>query len=226
MKKLTTAIVLILVCVLGYAQQTEQRSIASFSGVQSSAGVDVYLKKGDKESVKVEITSGRITDVITEVGGTSLRISMKSGSRQVRGVKVYVTYVELDKLEASSGSNIFSEETIKGSEMIIHATSGASIEVVVEAKSVIAESNSAGEIEIKGSTKLLEAEADSGGVLDAYDLQAETVDAEASSAGALKVSVSENLKANASSAGSIRYRGNPSKSVINASSAGSVKKTN
>src|SRR5688572_24556867 len=116
MKKLTAAIVLILVCIFGYAQQTEQRSVASFSGVQSSAGVDVYLKKGDKESVKVEISSGPISDVITEVGGTSLRIGMKSGSRQVRGVKVYVTYVKLDKLEASSGSNIFSEGVIKCTE--------------------------------------------------------------------------------------------------------------
>jgi hypothetical protein len=188
--------------------------------------VDVYLKKGEKESVKVEISSGRISDVITEVGGTSLRIGMKSGSRQVRGVKVYVTYVKLDKLEASSGSNIFSEGIIKGSEMIIHATSGASIEAVVEAKSVIAEANSAGEVDIKGTTKSLEAEADSGGVLDAYDLQAESVDAEASSGGSMKVSVTENFRANASSAGSIRYRGNPSKSVTNSSSAGSVKKTN
>jgi hypothetical protein len=188
--------------------------------------VDVYLKKGDKEGVKVEITSGKLSDVSTEVGGSSLRIGMKSGSRNNRGVKVYVTYVKLEKLEASSGSNIFSEGTIKCTNMVIHAASGASIEAVLDANSVIAEASSAGDIDIKGTTKSLEAEADSGGVLDAYDLVAESVDAEASSAGSMKVSVTENFKANASSAGSIRYRGNPSKSVTNSSSAGSVKKTN
>jgi hypothetical protein len=226
MKKLAAAIVLTILCITVYAQQTEQRTVSSFSGIQASAGVDVYLKKGDKENVKVEISSGSISDVITEVGGTSLKIGMRSGSRQSRGVKVYVTYVKLEKLEASSGSNIFSEGVIKCNDMIIHATSGATIEAVLEAKSVIAEAKSAGEVELKGTTRSLEAEADSGGVLDAYDLQAESVHAEASSAGSMKVSVSENFRANASSAGSIRYRGNPSKSVTNSSSAGSVKKTN
>jgi hypothetical protein len=49
---------------------------------------------------------------------------------------------------------------------------------------------------------------------------------EASSAGSVKVSASEELDAHASSGGSIRYRGNPDKSVTNSSSGGSVRKSN
>jgi hypothetical protein len=52
------------------------------------------------------------------------------------------------------------------------------------------------------------------------------VTVETSSAGSVKVNVADALVANASSGGSIRYRGNPSKSITNSSSGGSVKKSN
>jgi hypothetical protein len=41
----------------------------------------------------------------------------------------------------------------------------------------------------------------------------------------MKVSVQSSFVANASSGGSIRYRGNPGKSITNSSSGGSVKKS-
>jgi hypothetical protein len=69
-------------------------------------------------------------------------------------------------------------------------------------------------------------EASSAGEIDAYDLEAENVDAEASSAGSIKVNVTKNLTAHASSGGGIRYRGNPDKSITDSSSGGSVKKAN
>lgn len=224
--KITTLILLSFCSLPLCGQQTQQRSVGSFSGVHASEGIDVYLKKGDKESVKVEVSEGRAEDVLTDVAGTSLKVHMRSGSSRVRGAKVYVTYVKVEKLVGSSGSNIFSDGVINASELIIHAASGANIEVEVDAKSVVAEANSAGELEISGKTGDLEAEAESGGVLNAYELMATDVKADASSGGSMRISVSEKLVANASSAGTIRYRGNPEKSVTNSSSAGSVKKTN
>jgi hypothetical protein len=184
------------------------------------------VKKGEKESVRVEVSEGRIEEVMTEVGGSTLKIHMRSGSSKVRNPKVYVTYVRVEKLVASSGSNIFSEGTVNATELLIQASSGASIELDVQAKSIVADANSAGEVDLKGKATSLEATAESGANVNAYDLAANAVVVEANSAGEIKVSVSESLVANASSAGSIRYRGNPGKSVTNSSSGGSVKKTN
>ena len=50
-----------------WAQQTETRSLNSFKGIKVSQAIDAYLKKGDKESARVEITGGSLSDVITEV---------------------------------------------------------------------------------------------------------------------------------------------------------------
>jgi phosphotransferase system HPr-like phosphotransfer protein len=209
------------------AQDTQTRSVSSFRGVKAAQGIDVYLKKGDKESVRVTVSGTRLDNVITEVSGSYLKIHMRDGNQRGRiDVKVYVTYTKIEKLSASSAASILSDGTITGDDLEISCSSAANIEVVVDVNRLEASASSAGEIELKGQVKSLLAEVSSAGEIDAYDLEAQQVEVEASSAGSAKVSVANSLQARASSGGSIRYRGNPSKSMTNSSSGGSVKKSN
>ncbi len=214
-----------LVAFSGFSQQIETRQVGSFRGVKSSQAIDVYLKKGDKEEVKVE-SNGKLSDVLTEVSGNSLRIHMRDGNYKRVNVKVYVTYINMEKISASSASNVFSEGRIKAGSMTINASSAGSVEVGLEAESVLADASSAGNIQLEGKSKHVEAEASSAGDVDAYNLESEIVSAQASSGGSVKISVSKELDGHASSGGSIKYRGNPSKTNTGSSSGGSVKKSN
>lgn len=207
-------------------QQTETRKLGSFKSVKVSQAIDVYLKKGDKEEARVEVTNGQLSDVLTEVAGTSLRVHMSDGSHRKANVKVFVTYVTIEKISASSAASVFSDGKIKSTSMEINASSAGSVEIGLEAESASIDASSAGNIEVEGKVKRLEAEASSAGGVDAYNLESEIVSARASSAGSIKVSVTKELDAHASSGGDIRYRGNPSKTNTGSSSGGSVKKSN
>ena len=223
MKKLLTLILLISTF-SGEAQKSQNREVGSFTGVKVAQGIDLYLKKGDRVAVRLEVTGTDPENVITETAGGYLKIHMASGSYRSRTVKVYVTYVELDKITASSASNVISEGVIKTRNLSLSASSAASIEVEVEAASVSVNASSAADVELRGSTTQLTVDVSSSGEVNAYDLLAESVTVQASSAGSAKVNVASELTAKASSAGSVRYRGNPSRSNINSSSGGSVKK--
>lgn len=207
------------------AQESEVRSIGSFTGLKSAEAIDVYLKKGDKESVKVETSGTRLSDVITEISGSYLKIHMASGNYRKTNVKVYVTYVTLDKIYASSASNVFSEGTIKASSIDISVSSAATVEVSLDVINVTADVSSAGDIVLEGKAQSLEVEASSAGDVDAYRLECESVRARASSAGSIKVTATKELDARASSGGDVRYRGNPMKTNTDSSSGGSVKKS-
>jgi hypothetical protein len=61
--------------------------------------------------------------------------------------------------------------------------------------------------------------------LEAYDLTSEIVRVSAASGGSAKVSVLNELNADASSGADIRFKGNPSKSRTDSSSGGSVRKS-
>ncbi|MEJ1241571.1 head GIN domain-containing protein [Chryseolinea sp. T2] len=226
MSKILSIVIALLVSVPLVAQESQTRSVGHFTGVKVAEGVDVYLIKGDKESAKVEVYGTSIQNVITEVSGSYLKVHMRDGNYHGRvEVKVFVTYTELDRLSASSAGNIYSQGVIKTSSLEIGSSSAGTIEVEVDAGEMEISASSAGEIEIKGKARSLKADASSAGEIDAYDLEVENVTVEASSAGSVKVNVKEALNANASSGGSIRYRGNPSKSITNSSSGGSVKKS-
>jgi len=226
MKKLVSVVLLFFVVSFLFAQESEVRSVSGFSGVKAAEAIDVYLKKGDKESVRVETTGARLSDVLTEVSGGYLKIHMRDGSYRNRNVKVYVTYVSINKVSASSAANVFSEGTIRASSFSVSVSSAASVELAIEAESSTVEASSAGDVVLEGKVKSLEVEASSAGEIDAYGLESEMVEAGASSAGSIKVNVTKQLDAHASSGGSIRYRGAPGRTNTDSSSGGSVKKSN
>jgi DUF4097 and DUF4098 domain-containing protein YvlB len=226
MKKFSTLAIVIFLFSTAVAQQTETRELDSFSGVKVAEGIDVFLKLGDEEQATIEVTGTDPSNIITEVSGSYLKIHMKDGRYRSVNAKVYVTYVKLDKLSASSAGSIFSEGTIQANSIEISASSAGSIDITIDAGSAEVSASSAGDVELKGRARKIFADASSAGEIDAYDLQADEVEAEASSGGSAKINVRESLYARASSGGSIRYQGNPDRSNTNSSSGGSVRKTN
>jgi hypothetical protein len=171
-----------------------------------------------------------LTDVLTEVSGTYLKIHRREDkegqhNRNKNTVKVYVTYVALEKISANSASNVFSEGTIKADLFEINISSAASVEVSLDVNSLTVDASSAGDAVLEGKASALRAEANSAGDIDAYALEAGSVRANANSGGSIKINVVKELDAHANSGGSIRYRGNPTKTNTDSNSGGSVKKS-
>jgi hypothetical protein len=209
----------------GQAQNTETRNISSFSGVKVAEGVDVYLKKGDKENVKVEVTGTSADNVLTEVSGSYLKVHMRDGNYRHVDAKVYVTYVKIEKLSASSAGSIFSDGVVKADKMEITASSAGTVELNLEANSAEISASSAGDLELSGKCKSAILDASSAGEIDAYDLMVEEAEVTSSTGGSVKLSVSKNLDARASTGGTVRYRGNPDRNNTSSSTGGSVKKS-
>lgn len=217
---------LILVSFAGFGQGAV-RDVGSFSGIKAGEGLDVYLKKGDRESVRVEPGSDTDADqIITEVSGSFLKIHVRDGMR-VKNVyaKVFVTYKSLDKIWASSAANIYTEGVLSADELEVGCSSAATVDLEISVSDLEVEVSSAGDVELEGRATRASINASSAGQIDAYDLQVDVLDVEVNSAGSAKVSVVKELNAEASSGGNVRYRGNPSKSRTDSNSGGSVKKS-
>jgi hypothetical protein len=226
MKQVGILVLFVFAVFTAIAQESETRQLGAFRGLRVGEAIDVYLKKGDKESAKVEVDNVRLSDVVTEVAGSYLRIHMRSGNYQGRRtVKVYLTYVTLERISASSAATVVSEGILKTSSLDIAAASAANVELQLDADEVTVDVASAGDIRLEGKSKNFSVEASSAGSVDAYNLECEKVEATASSAGSAKINVTKTLDARASSGGSIRYRGNPSSTNTDSSSGGSVKKS-
>jgi len=204
---------------------TEQRDLRGFNGVSTSAGINVELRQGDFD-VKVEAESNIMEYVRTDVSGGRLEIDFQGGKSidTKRPVTIYVSLPELGYTSASSSGKITGGTPFRGDELEADVNSGGRIKLDFEGNRLNAEASSGGSIVITGQGKRVRANASSGGKVSTGDFAAKEARCDASSGGGITVKVSEELNAEASSGGRVRYVGNPGYVNADTSSGGSVTK--
>ncbi len=206
-------------------ERTENRTARDFSSVKVSTGIDLFLTMGDAEAVKVVADENIIDNIKTEVENGTLKIYVKNRPfswNWNRTQKVYVTLKKLENLDASSGSDVISENTLKGKSIRISSSSGSDVKLKLEYEEVHMDSSSGSDASLSGTCKELVASSSSGSDINAQDLRSQNCHVSVSSGADAVVYVSEELEADASSGGDIRYLGNPKTKNINESSGGDV----
>ncbi len=201
----------------------KERSIGNFTGIDTSAGIDVYITQGNGPKLSVKTEENLHEYIMTEVRGDVLHVFTKVNIRDSKSKKVYVTMDEVISLEASSAGDIIGETQIQTDELKLDASSAGDIKLEVVANTILADCSSAGDIKLSGKAKYLKADASSAGDFIAGDLKVREAKVSASSSGDILVNVSEKLEASASSSGDVRYYGDP-KVDSSSSSSGCVKK--
>ena len=202
---------------------TIERTIkADFTGIKVSTGIDLFIRQGSTNAITVEADENLHDLIITEVKEGILKIYTDKNIWKAKARKVYVTIENLTLLKASSGSNVKSESVINTNEIYIDASSGASIDIEVVAKSAVTEASSGADVKIKGTTINHTARASSGSSINAYKLKSTNANASASSGASINIYASKNMDAKASSGGAIDYTGNPTRINKEASSGGSI----
>lgn len=212
----------------GNSDKTENRNVSNFNAVKVSTGIDLYITMGTTEEVKIVADNEIIDDLITEVKDGTLKIYMKQSNNwfnwntgnQTR--KAYVTVKELQAIEASSGSDVKSENTLKGEDLKVRASSGSDVEIDVYYKNVWLDTSSGSDAKITGKTKNFEAEASSGSDIKAHELESKICKVSVSSGSDATINVTDELYAKASSGADVRYYGNPQVKDIDESSGGDV----
>ena len=144
---------------------------------------------------------------------------------KAKSKKVFVTYVSLDEVGASSGADVIVNGVLEAENLTLDASSGADLEVEVFAKKLYLDCSSGADIKVSGRASDLTADASSGSEIKAKDLMVVNCKAEVSSGADITVHVKESLEVDASSGGDVKYYGNPTAVKNNSGkSSGSVRK--
>jgi len=205
----------------------QTRQITGFHGISVSSGIDLYLTQKNVEEVLVEAESDDMDKIITKVEDGILKIYIKDKSWwgigwNKRPRKVYVSFINLDKLHTSAGSDVYGESTLKFDKLDLDASSGSDVKLELEANEVHLGTSSGSDITLKGKVKIFEADASSGSDIKAGDLETQKCTVRASSGSDINVNVTDDFIADASSGSDVTYKGNPKTKNINKSSGGDV----
>ena len=204
---------------------TQERQVtADFTEVRGSAGLDVYLTQGTENKIVVEADENLLQFIETDIQNGRLHVTTSENIGQSKAKNVYVTFKDINTVEASSGAEVTANSVIKSQALNLSSSSGAELEVEVFAQDLIAKTSSGADLKISGKASNFQADASSGSELEAKNLLVINCKSEASSGAEITVNVQEKLETNVSSGGSINYYGNPISVNSNQSHSGSVKK--
>jgi hypothetical protein len=228
MKKIALNLLLICFATMMFAQ-SETRKLDSFDEISVATGISATLVKSNENKVEITAENVDMDKIITEVKGDRLNVKIKSNnwgwSMKKRKVEATIYYTEeLHYIAGSSGARVESRDAISTDNMRVNSSSGARVELTLESDMTSAEASSGATIELTGTSAKLKADASSGASIRAKDLMSQKADADVSSGASIDIWVEKELIADASSGGSVKYKGSPSSVDVDKSSGGSVKK--
>lgn len=200
----------------------KERTAGSFVGVSTSSAIDVMLSQGDNNSITVEADENLHEYIITEIKDGTLHVYTDANIREAEMKRVHVTMKEINRVSSSSAGDVLGLTPIKTDNLKLSASSAGDIKLEVYSQALDLNVSSAGDITLSGEVNMLDANLSSAGDLNAYNLKTREADVTASSSGDADVYVTEKLRARASSAGDVNYKGDPKNVDAHSSSAGGI----
>jgi hypothetical protein len=203
----------------------EERVItAGFKSIEVHGGIEVVIEQSDKAAITVETDKNLQKHITTKIENGVLKIDADTNFDSEDSPKVTVKMPVIESLQASSGAEIRSENTLKGQSILLDTSSAGEIDLNLEFDSISSKSSSGSGITIVGKALEFESKSSSGAEIDAQDLLVNEVTADASSGAFIGVHPIVRLEAKASGGGEITYNIEPKSITKSESSGGSVER--
>lgn len=205
---------------------TENRTVTeSFKSIKAEKGLDVVLEQATESSITVIADDNLQKHIMTTVrNGVLIITSDINNFINVESKKIIVKMPVVEEIQVSSGASLNAKNTIKCKNIMVKSSSGATIDVNIEADMASCESSSGSSLKISGKAISLETASSSGSEIDAEKLLSNDITASASSGSSIGVHPLVSLTADASSGAAINYFNIPKNLNKKSSSGGSVNK--
>lgn len=208
----------------------QTRNLKGFHGVRIGGGIDLYLSQGT-EAVAVSASKPEYRDKIkTVVENGILKIYLENtGSHLIWGfsnpkLKAYVSITTIDKLQASGGSDVFIDKTIKSDKLDMNLSGGSDLRGQVDIMELSIDQSGGSDVDISGSVKNLSVDASGGSDFKGYDLVTENCRIEASGGSDAEITVNKELTVDASGGSDVYYKGTGVIRDLKSSGSSTVKK--
>ena len=206
---------------------TEQRSIdASFNSIEVSTGIHLFLTQNESPSISVQTDENIQEFIITEIENEVLKIYIDENTYLNKNKKVVVNFKTIEEIKASSGSAVFSTNTLNVPSLDLSTSSGSEMKLTVETKYINSSSSSGSELTLEGNTETFSGDSSSGSHLNASKLTAKFCETKASSGSNLSVKCLEEFNAKASSGAAIENHESAMKNTVESSSGGNIETQN
>lgn len=214
---------------LVYDENAEVRTIDKFSGVELSGSMFLYISQGNATALAVSAGEGKYNEKIkTEVKNGVLKISVEGGvwngfNWTNRKLRAYLTVTDINSLDVSGASYLSISGTLKANDLKLDVSGASEIKGIVDANKLDMDISGASVAKLSGTAKEAMIDASGAAKIDSYNLVIDNCKASCSGAANVKVTVNNELNADASGGSVIYYKGTGVGKVLNTSAGASIK---
>ena len=205
------------------------RKVASFNSVEVSGSINLYLSQGTDEALAVSAgdeelisrikTSVRDNVLYIDFDGKGLNWKNWSNNK----IKAYVTFKTLNRIEASGASNIKMVDQLKSNDLKIELSGASDLIGDISVENLSVTLSGAADCTLKGMAEKSSFNCNGASSVKAFDLKSNYAKIDVSGATSLRVTVNKEMRAKASGASSISYKGEAIIRDISSSGASSIK---
>jgi len=128
----------------------QNREVSGFSAIKVSCSADVFLKQGKETAVTVRADENILEMVETEVSGNTLKIDIDGSISNCKALEVYITVVELDKVEINGSGDVVSENQLEGIDFEISINGSGDVDLDLSVKNLETKINGSGDVDVSG----------------------------------------------------------------------------
>ncbi|MEO7307713.1 MAG: head GIN domain-containing protein [Ferruginibacter sp.] len=238
MKKIILVLVVMCFAIASRAQNdivvdpnASARSLnGSFSSIKISGGIDLYLSQSDNIAIAVSAASENFKEGIkTEIADGTLRIFYKgdkSWKRKDRKLRVYVSFKELKKIDASGACDITVAGSLALADLEILMSGACDFTGMVKLNTLSLNLSGASDVRISGTANTVDIMSSGASDVKGYDLVTDNCNANVSGASDINITVNTQLNAIASGASNVYFKGSGLIKEMNSSGSSNISRKN
>ncbi|MBN1338841.1 MAG: DUF2807 domain-containing protein [Bacteroidales bacterium] len=201
----------------------EERKVSGFDQIKVGGAFKVFLTQGDVISVVVEADENLMNLIETEVSMGKLKISTKDNINNPTALNIYITFKDLTAMDISGACELKGRNRFTLGNLDLGCSGASDIDLAMEAGDVTFDFSGASSVDLEGSANRVDLDISGASNLDAEEFSVKVLDADVSGASHARIRVSDELSADVSGAGSLKYKGEPRIRQQDVSGAGSIK---
>jgi hypothetical protein len=201
-----------------------------FDAIKVSGGIDLYLSQSDNIAVVVSAANEDYkAGIKTVVEDGTLKIFYegdKGWIKKDRKLRVYVSFSDIKKLEASGACDVVVSGSITSASLVLQMSGACDFNGMVKVTTMDINLSGASDAKISGTANTVNIKSSGASDVKAFDLVTDICNAKVSGASDVSITINNELIASATGASDIKYKGNAVIKEKHSSGASSISKEN
>ena len=201
------------------------RQVNEIKSIDLEMHANVYLIKGDTQSVVISAQQNILDVLKTEVKGDKLIINSSESISVTQPVELWITVKNIEDIELSGSGNIASTTEFTSDKITVDLSGSGKISLVIAAEKFSGDISGSGDIYLKGKVSKADLDISGSGNIFANDCAVDKCKIDLNGSGDAKINVLSELNASIDGSGSILYSGNPQKVKSDVNGSGHISRS-